>query len=31
MKIGNTYAVFVDGHVEAVTPEESYRKAKPKP
>ena len=29
MKIGNTYAVFVDGRVDAVTPEVSYRYAKP--
>ncbi len=29
LKIGNTYAVFVDGHVDAVTPEESYRHARP--
>ena len=27
--IGNTYAVFVDGHVESVTPEESYKLARP--
>ena len=29
MKIGNTYAVFVDGHVDPVTPGESYRLARP--
>ena len=29
MKIGNSYAVFVDGHVDAVTPEESYRRSRP--
>jgi len=29
MDIGHTYASFVDGHVEAVTPEESYRHARP--
>ena len=29
MDIGNSYASFVDGHVEAVTPEESYRHARP--
>ena len=28
-KIGNTYAVFTDGHVDAVTPEESYRRSRP--
>jgi len=29
LKIGNTYAVFVDGHVDPVTPGESYRLARP--
>ncbi len=29
MKIGNIYAAFVDGHTDAVTPEVSYKYAKP--